>query len=186
MTLFENFFYHEYDNYSLMPKKNKKYIAFTILLTLFFQFYSYIHPSSANAVADHVVISEIQIEGVSATDEFVELYNPTSSSVDMEGWRLTRKTSTGTESNLVSSISGIIPAYGFFLIAHPNYDDATVPDLPYSAPSNSITGHNSVILYSDAGITEVDKVGMDMAIDFEGSTTGNPPPSTSTERKIQI
>ena len=33
-------------------------------------------------VANHVVISEVQI----ATDEFVELYNPTNSDIDMTGW----------------------------------------------------------------------------------------------------
>ena len=136
-------------------------------------------------VTGSIVISEIQIAGATTTDEFIELYNPTSSPVDMEGWRLTKKTSTGSQSNLVSNISGIIPAYGYFLITHPNYDDTTISDLPYSATSNSISTNNSVILYSDAGVTIVDKIGMGDTIDVETVATENPTTDTSIERKAQ-
>ncbi|MBU0570141.1 lamin tail domain-containing protein [Patescibacteria group bacterium] len=164
-----------------MPKKAH---IFRIFLTFFFVFaFLYQTSPALSATADHVVISEIQIDVITATDEFVELYNPTSSPINMEGWRLTRKTSTGTQSNLVLSISGTIPAHGYFLIAHPNYDGTTTSDLPYSAISNSITGNNSVILYSDAGTTEVDMVHMDDAIIPEGTPIETPEPSTSIERK---
>lgn len=60
-------------------------------------------------LADHVVISEVQVGGSTANDEFVELYNPTSSPITMSGWRLTKKASTGTKYNLVSSLNGTMP-----------------------------------------------------------------------------
>jgi hypothetical protein len=134
-----------------------------------------------------IVISEIQISGSTSKDEFIELYNPTGSNVVMEGWRLTRKTSTGTESNLVSNLSGAIPAHGYYLITSPtpNYDGTVVPDTTYSATTNSVSASNTVILYSDAGTTVVDKVGMGDAIDVETSATESPATDTSIERKAQ-
>jgi hypothetical protein len=135
------------------------------------------------SAADHVVISEVQIDGVNSQDEFVELYNPTYLSVDLFGWRLIRKTAGGTKYNLVSSLSGSIEPYGYFLIAHPNYDGAVSADLPYSVVSGGIAVDNTVILYSDTEVTEVDKVRMEDASVFETATTENPTTDGSIERK---
>ena len=52
--------------------------------------------------ADHVVISEVQIGGATANDEFIELYNPMGSPISLEGWYLTKKVSSGSENNLLS------------------------------------------------------------------------------------
>lgn len=46
-----------------------------------------IHPVSAQ-VAAHVVINEVELEDVSYGADWVELYNPTSSPVDITGWTL--------------------------------------------------------------------------------------------------
>jgi len=136
-----------------------------------------------SAVAEHVVISEVKVEGGVARDEFVELYNPTNSAIDLDGWRLTRKTSAGSESNLVSSLTGIIPAKGFFLITHPD-NNIVEPDLMYSATSNSISANNTVLLYSDASLTLVDKVGMGIeAADPEATASAEPLAGQSIERK---
>lgn len=135
--------------------------------------------------SNHIVISEIMVGGEeSALEEFIELYNPTSEDVDLDGWRLTRKTSTGTESNLVANMSGTIPAHGFFLITHPNNDDIGA-DLFYSATTNSVTNNNTVLLYSDASETLVDKVGMGEAGDFESAPAIHPEAGQSIERKAK-
>lgn len=137
--------------------------------------------------ASHIVISEIQVGGSVADDEFVELYNPTASAIIVEGWRLSRKTATGTETNLVTSFPDqtpdlSVPAFGFFLIAPPEYDGPTPRDLAYTTTSR-IAADNTVILYSDAGVTVVDKVGMGAATDREGAAAPNPPANGSLERK---
>ncbi len=68
-----------------------------------------------HSIADHVVISEVKTNN-SDKNEFVELYNPTAQPIEMVNWKLRRRTSGITESNLASSFSGTIPAFGYFLI----------------------------------------------------------------------
>ena len=108
--------------------------------------------SSAVSAATHVVISEIQagIDGDAAA-EFIELYNPTDQPVDLSGWELRKRTSAGTESNLVddAAFAGIIPAKSFFLIASPTYAGSAAADLQYSATSATIAyTSNTIVLYS--------------------------------------
>jgi hypothetical protein len=137
--------------------------------------------------ADHIVISEVQITGGTPDDEFVELYNPTGNDVLLDGWRLTRKNSSGTEANLVASLSGTISAHGYFLIGHgTGYDGAVALNQDYSAASNALTNDFIVLLYSDASVTLVDKVGMEDATDFETAVfPNNPAANGSIERKAK-
>src|SRR3990172_11656250 len=70
---------------------------------------------SAISLTNHVVISEVQVAGVTdADDEFVELYNPTEADINLSGWSLTKKISNGTETNLDSSLSGTIPSHSYY------------------------------------------------------------------------
>jgi len=163
-----------------MPKKLIAIVFFLAPSLLL----SVLVPHLVYSAANHVLISEIQIAGSSADDEFVELYNPTDADILLDDWRLSKKTASGTESNLVSSLSGTIPAGGYFLIAHSDtaYDDLVAPDLYYSAPSNALASNNTVLLYSDAGFTLVDKVGMGTATDFETAAAPVPETDGSIER----
>jgi len=144
-------------------------------------------PRRVLSLATHVVISQVQISGDgadSSNDEFVELYNPTNSPIVMDSWRLTRKNSTGVQANLVSDLSGTIPSRGYFLIGHATGYNGSLPlDEVYSAPSNALTNNYAVLLYSDAGITLVDKVGFGTGVDFETVATGNPSTNSSIVRK---
>jgi len=145
--------------------------------------------SAVAQTAQHVVISEVQIAGTSTQDEFVELYNPTSAPVNLADWRLARKTSSGTESNLLTSFPAVsIPARGFLLIASAEYDtmahEMILPDVLYST-SQRLATDNTVILYSDAGVSVVDKVAMGAATDREGIAAPNPVTNGSIERKAR-
>ncbi|MDD5071739.1 MAG: lamin tail domain-containing protein [Patescibacteria group bacterium] len=134
---------------------------------------------------DHLVISEIQIAGATATDEFVELYNPTSNLINLNGYRLSRKTGGGNPFNLLTTFPNVnLPAKSFFLITHPSgYDGAVSADAVYST-TQSIAADNTVILYSDAGETVIDKVGFGSASDFETAAyPENPAADQSLERK---
>ncbi len=165
-------------NLSLALASASTLILFTIFTTLFVN-------SVRSATAEHVVISEVQIGAGDADDEFVELYNPTGSAIDLTGWRLSRKTSTGgSGGNLVAALSGSVPAHGYFLVAPAvDYTGSVTPDQNYSTGSR-IASSNTVLLYSDAGVTLVDKLGLGSAVDSETSPfSPNPDPGQSIERK---
>ncbi|GEM_PF-7016020 len=78
-------------------------------------------PEPPNNIANHIVISEIQIGTGSAGSDFVELYNPTPSSIDLNGHRLVKRTKPGTNDDATAlkswTSSTIIPAHGYYLWA---------------------------------------------------------------------
>lgn len=138
-----------------------------------------------SAPAHHLVISEIQITGESgfSTDEFVELYNPTNSAIPLTGWKLTKKTASGSEYDLLMAFPDrSIPKGGFFLVSHPTgYSGSMLPDAVYST-ENSIASNNTVILYDAAG-NILDTVGMGTTTIFETAAAPNPGANKSIERK---
>jgi endonuclease G len=167
-----------------MPKSTLAWITIPLLGLISVLFLTIISPIVNAATSTHIVISEVQIAGVTASDEFVELYNPTSNDVSLNGWRLTRKTDTGSESNLVSSLSGTIKAHGYFLVTpQSGYTGSVAADETYSVAGSPIAANGTVLIYSDAGTTLIDKVGFGSAADKESTATSNPASSSSAERK---
>ncbi len=108
----------------------------------------------------HILISEVMAGSDGNNEnEFVELYNPTDAAIDLTGYVLKKKNSSGVENNLVSSgaFVGSIASKSFFLIAHENYAGAKSRDLTYSANSQNLAyTNNSAVLY-DAGGAKVDE-----------------------------
>lgn len=141
-------------------------------------------PLSYAASATHIVISEVEVGKTgAATDEFVELYNPTQSDINIDTWKLKRKTQTGAESDLVSTISGTIKSHGYFLfVPQTGYTGSASADQTYSVSDNSITDNNTILLYNNDS-TLVDKVGFGTATDSEGAAETNPGAGTSRERQ---
>jgi len=82
-------------------------------------------PVHAASAADHVVISELQTgTTINASQEFIELYNPTDQPVALDGWNVEyhAATATGSWANHTSGgLHGSIPADGFYLIAPATY-----------------------------------------------------------------
>ncbi len=133
--------------------------------------------ATATTASSQVVISELATRGpASATDEFVELYNPTSAPIDLSGWKLQYKSTSGTTWNdrAILPASTVIAAHGYFLIG--NQTSYSGPAADYmSALWNSGTGmadngHERII---NAAAVEVDKVGWGTAIDPEGIAAPN-------------
>lgn len=141
--------------------------------------------TARSAPASHIVISEIKITGETgfSTDEFVELYNPTSSSVQLKSFKLTKKTAAGSEYDLLSSFSDrtVVPG-GYFLITHPTgYRGAVPADVVFDT-TNSIASNNSVFLYDFSG-NVIDTVGLGTAAIVETTSVANPAANKSVERK---
>ncbi len=150
---------------------------FLIVLGLSFYRVAIANPSQ-------VVISEIKINGETTLDEFIELYNPTGTDISLNQWRLSKKTATGSQSNLVTSFPAalVIKSRGYLLIAHKNYKSGKSPDIFYSVSTASVAEDNTILLYSDDGKTLVDKIGFGTAQDKELVAAVNPEKHQSLER----
>ena len=172
-----------------MGKNNK--IIYFFLIIFFGGFFSF--DFSLAQEVDYVVISEIQISGETVYDEFIKLYNPTEDDVDLIDWDLKRKTKTGTESNVLNNIEGVISAKGFFLIVPRANCGDEGNEICYQGEeilsdeytTNSYLAKDNTILLYNLDDVVVDKVGWGEAGDFEGEAINiNPENGQSLERKI--
>jgi len=80
-----------------------------------------------------VVFSELMWMGdfAAASHEWIELYNTTDQDIDLNGWQITRLADK-EETVMLTIPSGVIPAYGYFLIANNKAEEANFavePDL---------------------------------------------------------
>lgn len=149
-------------------------------------------PTPPINIADHVVISEIQLrapETGNADKDFVELYNPTHSTIDMSGWRIRNKTSSGTnDPDLIQFAAATsIQAHGFYLWANNNNGYASTINADASS-TEKIADDNSIALTQSDGTTIIDGVGWG-SLSGTQYTEGTVPPnlaaSKSYERKAQ-
>jgi len=141
---------------------------------------------TTSTVGSTIVINEIQISGSSAKDEFIELYNTTTSTINLSGWKLTKKTKSGNESNLISSFpdNSLISASSYFLIITKDtskFSATTTADTTYTGESYSIAKDNTIILKDDND-NIIDKVGYGDVSDFENTPTVNPEDGMSISR----
>ena len=133
----------------------------------------------------HLVISEVQINGVTTAQDFVELYNPTNSNIDLSGWKLRKKTSLGSESSLVAiATDKSIPAFGFFLWSNNanGYNSTVGADV---SNTNTLAGDNSVALLKPDN-TMIDQLAWGDGINQFAEITAypnNPDAGQSLERK---
>lgn len=114
-------------------------------------------PTSIGAAA--VVVSEVMAGKDGAANwDFVELHNSGTSAVNLTGWSVKKKSSTGSESTLVSisRLNGVtIPAGGYLLLAHPDYAGTT--DVVWPKSYTLAYTNNAVVLYDADGV-KVDEI----------------------------
>jgi len=130
-----------------------------------------------------VVISEIKLSGSTETDEFIEIYNPTGSAVDVAGWKVTLLAQDGAPADLVTFGAGTIAAGAFRLIAPTGVANAD----NYTPAANGVDANNTVILYQAIGggmFRVSDMVGCGTATIKETTAVSVcPSVNTSIERK---
>jgi hypothetical protein len=56
--------------------------------------------TSSAVTSGHILIVTVQIAGASSTNDLIKLYNPTNTSIDVSGWKLHKRSQTGTEYSL--------------------------------------------------------------------------------------
>jgi len=114
---------------------------------------TFIAPIIQPSIANHILVSEIMV-GVdgNADYEFIEIFNPTANPVDLTGWSIKKKSSTNSESTLVSSsrLKGkIILSNKYFLLANEGgYDGSIVPDVFWPKSYTLAYSNNAIIIYN--------------------------------------
>lgn len=108
-----------------------------------------------NQLVSQPIISEVFAGSeASGEDEFIELYNPHDQPVDLTGYAIKKKTSSGSESSLVAAarLQGkrILP-HSYFLLVKDGAQIAAASDAAW-AKSNSLAAKNNAIgLYDGSG-----------------------------------
>ncbi len=110
-----------------------------------------------------ILISEVQITGGTgkSDNDFVELYNPNNTKVNLNGYRLVKRTKTGTADISIKSwtMDAYIPAKGYYLWANSGY--AGIPAVPDVITSSTLSNDNGIAVRygpSDTGDI-IDSVG---------------------------
>ncbi len=100
--------------------------------------------------ATSVVISEFRTTGPSGgSDEFIELYNPASSSIPIASWQLKVLNGTGSQVTRATIPAGTnLGAGQHFLIANTNYNGSVVPDLTYGT---GIIDNGGIAVFDNLG-----------------------------------
>jgi fimbrial isopeptide formation D2 family protein len=144
--------------------------------------------------ANHVVISEFSTRGpAGAYDEFVELYNPTDTDINIQGWKLEYWSGSAWYNRATIGVgdTNVIPSHGFYLLAsdggaNPGYSGTTTPDKWWDG-TYGIADEDRAIRILDASDQVVDLVGYGSgATRYEGSpgpTRGTANDEKSVERR---
>lgn len=171
--------------------KNLSSLLFVILFLIL------IHSSTAAANPLDVVVNEIAWMGstVLGNDEWIELYNNTENSINLDGWQLVAQDGTPK-----INLSGTIPANGFYLLERTN--DDTVPGISADKIYTGALGNNgeNLKLYDNLNniVDEVNcsekwlagdnaaKQTMERKIDNNWQTSQNPGGTPKTKNSIVI
>ena len=137
------------------------------------------------AVIEHLVVSEVMTGGASASDEIIELYNPSAAPLPLEGLELVYVTASGaTVSRRAVWELGApaVPPRSHVLVANELGIFASVADALYAGGLAATGG--SVAVRIQGASSAIDAVGWGTAANpwLEGSPAAAPPPGMSLER----
>ena len=117
---------------------------------LFFGAAGLLFPVLAQGESLPVIIREVQIAGEASDDEFIELYNPYDTAIDISNWQLRRKTESGSVSSIkVFAKDTTISPYSYYLWANSKGIFANIADTTTS--SSPLANNNSIALYTKSG-----------------------------------
>lgn len=149
--------------------------------------------STASALADYLVINEIQTDGLRGgggiDDDWVEIYNPTDQDIDISNWSIQKQTSSGGLYKKNFETGDVVPANGFFLIVG-KWADEDIRNLADMTCAWLLADDNTIYLVNNQeeivdgdDLNIIDKVGFGDALSPEGLPVSNPPDGGSIERK---
>lgn len=184
-----------------MKKKIKSFLSQLMILVMLLTSANFPGFAEEAAQANHVMISQIYGAGGNSgaiyKRDFVELYNPTDSAVDLTGWSIQYRSASGTGAPSQVSLTGSIVSKGYYLIAFKVGGSGNGVDLPVidaateSFELSGSTGRVALVnsTAANAGPTSpgvIDYVGYGAnAIDFEGSKAPSPSSTQSIVRAVE-
>ena len=101
-----------------------------------------------------VGFSQVKTRGSATGDEFVELFNPGSAPVELNGYKLVKETASGTAYTVLSFGNVQILPQSFLLLALEGSSFASVADIVYKT---ALADNNTLKLF-DASQSVVDQV----------------------------
>jgi hypothetical protein len=127
--------------------------------------------------AEHVVVNEVKTgSAASASDEFIELYNPCAMAVDLTGFSIVYRSAAGVTDVVVINLTKTIAAGGWLLIAGPTYSNGGTPDQTYGVGRLAAAGGGVGV--RDGAQLLVDSVGYGTATNaFVEGAAGTAPPN---------
>ncbi len=91
----------------------------------------------------HPVINEV-VTGLalpgSATDEFVELYNPCPTAISIATWKIAYRSSAGASESTLAALTGSLPSGGYLLLASTGGYFSKTPYTPDATFSSGLAG----------------------------------------------
>jgi len=122
-------------------------VCFKSLILICFLIYLPSHFSQAKE--GHLLIVEIQIQGASSKDDYIKIFNPLKEGLDLSGYKLRKRSSTGRESSIRRFPEGTkITSRGYLIWANKNYASQIGAQLQSSA---TLAKNNSVALLNPQG-----------------------------------
>ncbi|MDQ2745958.1 MAG: DNA/RNA non-specific endonuclease [Acidobacteriota bacterium] len=147
-------------------------------------------PAQSNFVSPNFVLSQFQVAGGSATDEFIELHNISSSTADLNGYRVVYRSAGGTNDVAMVewTVSTPVPAGGFYLIANSTYDGTVPSNINYNVSMVSMSASGGGIAIRSGAVNSgviVDSVGYGSATNaFVESSVTTAPAANSGQGRI--
>ena len=141
--------------------------------------------ASAAPDGSGIVINEVYggggNNGSVYSNDFVELFNPTASPIDVTGWTIEQRSAANNVGQR-ATLSGSVPARGYLLVqgAKGNAQTGALPT-PDNTSGMTFSGTDAVAALLDASGTTVDLVGWGKATAYEGS----PAKATSNATSVQ-